>query len=113
MSIKFACGIVFISFWITILADHQYPNGCIGNCPPDNDPTTVYFLPNCDCNKFCQCNFGEPVLFTCPKGLHFNVELNVCDWPHHANCHSTCGSTEEEPSSSCSGPFGHFPFNLL
>lgn len=39
-----------------------------------------------DCNKFYMCSSGQPYLMTCPVGLHWNVQLNTCDWEASANC---------------------------
>lgn len=39
-----------------------------------------------DCTKFCHCANDGNWLKDCPEGLHFNAELQVCDWPHSAGC---------------------------
>ena len=36
----------------------------------------------------------------CPAGLHFNADLDVCDWPESANCDG--GDSGEGDSSSSS-----------
>jgi len=44
-------------------------------------------LPNPDdCGSYYVCDWGTPVLMTCMQGLHFNAELQVCDWPENAGC---------------------------
>ncbi|CAH0547970.1 unnamed protein product [Brassicogethes aeneus] len=56
-----------------------------GSCPAYDGQGSVYYaLP--DCTKFCQCSNGAPFLFSCPAGLHFNENFNVCDWPVDADC---------------------------
>ncbi|XP_025993260.1 chitin-binding domain protein cbd-1 isoform X2 [Solenopsis invicta] len=42
-----------------------------------------------NCSLFYKCNWGVPMLFECPKELHFNPVLQVCDWPWQAGCNST------------------------
>ncbi|CAG0896712.1 unnamed protein product [Darwinula stevensoni] len=82
------------------------------DCPPENDPDgEAILLPNpydcgsyyvcdwaqngefalhlpnpLDCGSFCQCNWGTAIYMPCPAGLHFNAELQVCDWPENAGC---------------------------
>ncbi|XP_037794830.1 uncharacterized protein LOC119590128 isoform X1 [Penaeus monodon] len=45
-------------------------------------------LPNpVDCGSFYMCSwYGTAFLQYCPAGLHFNVKLQVCDYPGHADC---------------------------
>ncbi|KAK3593300.1 hypothetical protein CHS0354_031359 [Potamilus streckersoni] len=39
-----------------------------------------------NCRGFYKCVHGKRYKFSCPSGLHFNSELNVCDWPEHVTC---------------------------
>lgn len=57
-------------------------------CPPVNDPNAwAMKLPNPeDCGSYYICDWGTPVYMPCPEGLHFNAELQVCDWPGNAGC---------------------------
>ncbi|CAG9770095.1 unnamed protein product [Ceutorhynchus assimilis] len=55
------------------------PN-CPQNCPID------IFLSDCDCSKFWQCSSGVAYLKSCPHGLQWNPNLNLCDWPQQAGC---------------------------
>ena len=55
-------------------------------CPAENGDWSL-MLPNPDdCASFCKCDWGQAVWFACPEGLHFNADLQVCDWPDHAGC---------------------------
>ncbi|KAJ8925530.1 hypothetical protein NQ315_009369 [Exocentrus adspersus] len=54
-------------------------------CPAVDGEQPVY-IPLPDCTQFCQCSNGLPWLHNCPDGLHFNPNLNVCDWPENAGC---------------------------
>ncbi|XP_013191937.2 uncharacterized protein LOC106136046 [Amyelois transitella] len=56
-------------------------NGCPVN------PLIHWLLPSEeDCNQFYYCVFGEKVLRQCPRSLHFNPQLQVCDFPADAGC---------------------------
>ncbi|XP_058795412.1 uncharacterized protein LOC131666606 isoform X1 [Phymastichus coffea] len=64
----------------------QNPNTCIGECSSHDSLRYSIYLPNIRCDKFCECSNGRAIVISCPKRLHFNAELNVCDWPDRANC---------------------------
>ncbi|XP_077288695.1 uncharacterized protein LOC143913055 isoform X3 [Arctopsyche grandis] len=66
------------------------------NCPAIDGVNATLLPHESDCTKFYYCEFGTPVVFDCPKGLHFNPELSVCDWPDKAGCESS-----KPPSTSC------------
>ncbi|KFB51315.1 hypothetical protein ZHAS_00019368 [Anopheles sinensis] len=57
-------------------------------CPSRNGPEPT-LLPHNDCSKFYKCNDGKACEHYCPPGLHFNVDLKVCDWPSSACCDIT------------------------
>ncbi|XP_077287518.1 uncharacterized protein LOC143912161 [Arctopsyche grandis] len=64
---------------------------------PAVDGVNATLLPHeSDCSKFYYCEFGKPVEFNCPAGLHFNPILSVCDWPLSAGC-KTVGTTTTTP----------------
>lgn len=63
-------------------------NGCeaVKNCPAEDVEWKIK-LPNpSDCSSYCRCDWGNAVWVACPDGLHFNAELEVCDWPANAGC---------------------------
>ncbi len=62
-------------------------NGCEKvTCPATNGEFALH-LPNPDdCGSFCKCDWGVAYWFDCPENLHFNAELQVCDWPWNAGC---------------------------
>lgn len=71
--------------------DHEFevpspPSGCEIVCP--DDPEDQY-LPNpTDCSSFFQCSNGLPYLQPCPRGLVFDRNLKVCNYPEDAPaCH--------------------------
>ncbi|XP_011873285.1 PREDICTED: peritrophin-1 [Vollenhovia emeryi] len=66
-----------------------YPERC-----PDN--TTTNLPHETDCTLFYKCDIGKGVLQKCPlmtegdpvTRLHYNRQLQVCDWPWQAGCES-------------------------
>lgn len=51
------------------------------------DPSFIILLPNpLSCESFCSCEWGKAYYRACPTGLHFNANLQVCDYPQNANC---------------------------
>ncbi|KAM3955621.1 uncharacterized protein ACR2FA_010455, partial [Aphomia sociella] len=83
--------------------DGFLPNGC----PADFD--VHHLLPHEDCGKFYYCVFGEKVERDCPAGLHFNVELQVCDWPNVAGCEAPSNPCTPGGDGSCSGSSSQAP----
>ncbi|XP_065087982.1 peritrophin-1-like [Ochlerotatus camptorhynchus] len=57
-----------------------------GKCPEEYDPSHEIFLPHVDCSKFYICTQHGAVEQSCPSGLHWNQNANVCDWPQAAGC---------------------------
>jgi hypothetical protein len=58
-----------------------------GICPLSDPLQHTVMLPHpTDCSSFFKCSNGVPILTHCPAGLHFNEQINVCDWPQNANC---------------------------
>nr|QQJ42213.1 chitinase 5 [Sogatella furcifera] len=50
----------------------------------DVDCTTDGFKPHRSCNKFYQCVYNKPLLFTCRPGTVWNQEMTICDWPENS-----------------------------
>ncbi|XP_045487679.1 peritrophin-1-like [Pieris rapae] len=46
-----------------------------------------------NCGVFYSCVWGNKVARSCPPNLHFNKELQVCDWPVFAGCIGNGDST--------------------
>lgn len=69
------------------IADDDASKGCENvGCPAMNGEFAIS-LPNpLDCGSFCKCDWGQPNYFQCLEGLHFNAELQICDWPANAGC---------------------------
>uniref|UniRef100_A0ABD2WT99 Chitin-binding type-2 domain-containing protein n=1 Tax=Trichogramma kaykai TaxID=54128 RepID=A0ABD2WT99_9HYME len=70
---------------LVVVKDSNSPKYCQGTCSQFVIYSSTY-MPNAFCNRFCQCANGRPYVFECPQHLHFNPKLNVCDWPHNAQC---------------------------
>uniref|UniRef100_A0AAG5DM87 Chitin-binding type-2 domain-containing protein n=1 Tax=Anopheles atroparvus TaxID=41427 RepID=A0AAG5DM87_ANOAO len=60
-------------------------------CPPRNGATPT-LLPHQNCYMFYKCDNGKACEHNCPAGLHFNPQLDVCDWPSNACCDPTVPS---------------------
>lgn len=87
--------------------DRTTNNGLDPRCPVIN-PEYVLHLPHeYDCTKFYKCDWGRAVLFSCPPGLHFNSDLQVCDWPESAGCKDGGGTTASTiPTTTNEGTVG-------
>ncbi len=67
--------------------DFASPGSSGGECPAVDPLDHTVLLPDpFDCSMFYSCSNGVPILMFCPDGLHFNAELDVCDWPQEAGC---------------------------
>ncbi|XP_048483091.1 uncharacterized protein LOC105385250 [Plutella xylostella] len=56
------------------------PNGC----PARGD--VPWLLPGWFCHQYWACSHGNKIPMLCPRGLHFNRFLQVCDYPERAGC---------------------------
>jgi hypothetical protein len=50
-----------------------------------NNEFASYPVPN-NCASFYKCDWGVPIFFECPTGLHFNPKGEYCDTPANAGC---------------------------
>jgi len=55
-------------------------------CPESEDGYSVYVPHPTDCSLYFQCVGNNPTLMSCPDGLYFDSNLNVCNWPQFVNC---------------------------
>ncbi|XP_069691258.1 peritrophin-1-like [Periplaneta americana] len=61
--------------------------GCVPPSCPGKDPTVPLFFPNPrSCETYFQCSNGILYCRQCPPGLHFNTQLNVCDYSYNVKC---------------------------
>jgi hypothetical protein len=97
-------------YWCSVI-EHRLGSGMPGNahCPatslPDcspHSPYTVYFPHPNACSYFFLCNDGVPICAECPSDLHWNKELETCDYQWDAGC-----STPEidPPTNNCEAIF--------
>ncbi|KAF9814304.1 hypothetical protein SFRURICE_015241 [Spodoptera frugiperda] len=63
------------------------PDDCA--CNPRNAPKLCSWpdsegklIAHDNCNQFYVCSNGVPVAQTCPSDLLYNIDLELCDWPH-------------------------------
>ncbi|PSN32382.1 hypothetical protein C0J52_24588 [Blattella germanica] len=62
------------------------PAGAEPTCPVPDPDVSVFFPHEKDCNWFYHCSNGVAHCKVCPDGLHWNPNLNTCDWPENAGC---------------------------
>ncbi|XP_022824375.1 uncharacterized protein LOC111354946 [Spodoptera litura] len=67
------------------------PDDCA--CNPRNAPKLCSWqnsegklIAHDNCNQFYVCSKGVPVAQTCPSNLLYNIDLELCDWPHKVSC---------------------------
>jgi hypothetical protein len=63
------------------------------------EPGKQYYPHPKDCDKFCHCANGVPYLRSCPGGLLFNRDTNICDWADNVDCDddgSSCSDEEKD-----------------
>ncbi|XP_041769067.1 probable chitinase 10 [Anopheles merus] len=56
------------------------------NCPDMQGPLPHYFIHPTNCSRFYECHMKDAWEYECPAGLHFNVAIDVCDFPVNAKC---------------------------
>ncbi|KPJ19358.1 Peritrophin-1 [Papilio machaon] len=71
-------------------------------CPVD--PVIHWLVPDEeDCSTFYYCVWGTKVQRSCPHGLHFNRNLQVCDLAQFASCTAT-GTTPTTADTTTTAP---------
>lgn len=62
--------------------------------PPDFvcDETFGHYGDHFNCSRFFVCVFGLPVVQECSKGLYYNPQLGLCDWPKNTECPAKGGA---------------------
>ncbi|KAJ8968420.1 hypothetical protein NQ314_002311 [Rhamnusium bicolor] len=94
------------NFGVCVFFDPQ--RGSLSHCPAV-DGILPKYLPHKDCSKFWECSNGIPHQFGCPDGLHFNSDLNVCDWPEQAGCSGKdVGDNNESDKNEKCKQFEHY-----
>ncbi|GIY49226.1 hypothetical protein CEXT_303411 [Caerostris extrusa] len=64
-------------------------------CPLNEDGNPILKPHETDCRKFYTCNNGVLILQVCQNSLHFNSQLQKCDWPENAGCETSIGEKPE------------------
>ena len=59
------------------------------------------YKPHNDCSNYYFCVHGKWTSYTCPNGLHWNRDSNVCDFPDNVDCSgdSSASVVETQPES--------------
>ncbi|XP_018399323.1 PREDICTED: peritrophin-1-like [Cyphomyrmex costatus] len=56
-------------------------------CPAPKEGEDIVLIPHpTNCNHYFVCDYGRPIVMKCPEGLHFNPEVQVCDYPFNVEC---------------------------
>uniref|UniRef100_A0A182ML14 Chitin-binding type-2 domain-containing protein n=1 Tax=Anopheles culicifacies TaxID=139723 RepID=A0A182ML14_9DIPT len=56
-------------------------------CPEVDNPNVVVFIPGFQsCDEYFLCQAGTPIQRFCAPGLHWNREVERCDFPELAQC---------------------------
>ena len=66
------------------------PPGVIPECPFPDSEFSVFFPHPEDCEWFFHCRNGVAYCMKCPPGLHWNKDLDTCDFPYRAKCADRC-----------------------
>lgn len=68
----------------------QYDDGsdrCVGSCPSyDFHTLSFIYLPHQNCNKFCFCSEGSPIVMRCSPNTVFDYYRQVCSDPRKVTC---------------------------
>merc|ERR1712168_304569 len=56
-------------------------------CPVLDGSQPTYFADPEDCCSYCECASGTAWKFSCAP-LHFDEDLNVCNWSYNMDCGS-------------------------
>ncbi len=60
-------------------------DGVDDRCPLIDPIDHSLYLPASRCNQFYECTNRHATILDCPRGLQFNIELQLCDWPNHVD----------------------------
>ncbi|XP_013780785.1 chondroitin proteoglycan 2-like [Limulus polyphemus] len=79
----FSVVVLFVSLAANVENYQNYGCGKYSPCLTDGPNVNPY-----SCCSFYNCHKCFATLENCPKNLHFNPHLKVCDWPSRASCRS-------------------------
>lgn len=68
------------------IVDGLLGGGVDAGCPAIDPIDHSVYLPAEHCDQFYECSLGHAILYTCPQGLQFSIELQLCDWPNNVVC---------------------------
>ena len=66
------------------------PDGEVPDCSYSDGVNFTFFKHPNDCHWFFHCSNGVAYCMKCPADLHWNVELETCDYPSRAGCDEGC-----------------------
>ncbi|XP_065323747.1 acidic mammalian chitinase-like [Gordionus sp. m RMFG-2023] len=62
-------------------------NGCNNNIDTMCNRHSLAKYPK-DCNKYVDCRVRNHPIMSCPSGLQFNEDSQICDWAYNVKCSS-------------------------
>ena len=78
-------GTIYLKSVNAAYGDPGCPECEVPNCPPDMG-FSVFFPHPTDCGWYFECENGIAYCKQCPADLHWNTELDACDYPYRAGC---------------------------
>ena len=87
------------------------PAGPLPRCPPIDGKFPTFFAHANDCHWFFKCSHGVPHCKPCPEKLHWNTQLNTCDFPFRAGCNPPRIPPKVPPTTTTRNPNPRPPKN--
>ncbi|OQV16216.1 hypothetical protein BV898_09700 [Hypsibius exemplaris] len=89
-------------------SDHPSPTPLPKHLVPPADficeETFGHYGDHANCSRFFVCVFGLPVVQECSKGLFYNPQLGLCDWPKNTECPGKGAGFFAIPGTTTEGP---------
>ena len=81
--LKLGMAAIVALLLVTTTTAVECPDGEVPIC---HLPDGVFFPHPNDCEWFFHCSNNVAYCMKCPADLHWNVELETCDYPYRAGC---------------------------
>jgi hypothetical protein len=77
---------------------------CVPDCPTDDPDSSVFFPHPSECQFYFECRDGVTYCRKCPSDLHWNKDLEKCDYPCVAGCITTPTTTTTTEETTTTEP---------